>query len=153
MTRRFYIVPRVFALLAVGAVILPACQSKPAAANIETSIANPEAVPAEYSSGGVEWKEWSAARDDWYKEAFGPCLKQSGIRMSCGGCASAYIKVLIQIDNTGRIAAIRKYKEGVCGMPAPPEYESCILKFYKARSFPSLRGQLFRATLGTGLSC
>jgi len=140
--------------------LLAACQSKPPAANpaalpsIETALANPETVPPEYSSGDfVDWKEWSAARDSWYKEAFAPCLKQSGIRMSCGSCASAYIKYLIQMDNSGRIAAMRKYKEGVCGRPAPPEFESCIENFYRARSFPSLKGKLFRATLGTGLSC
>jgi len=140
--------------------VLAACQPKPPASSpaalpsIETALANPEAVLAEYSSGDfADWKEWSAARDAWYKEAFGPCLKQSGIRMSCGSCASAYIKYLIQMDNSGRIAAMRKYKEGVCGRPAPPEFESCIENFYRARSFPSLKGKLFRATLGTGLSC
>ena len=129
-------------------VLAAACRSAP-----DINTVNPETVPVEYSGGGDEWKTWSDARNAWYKESFADCLKRAGIRMSCGGCASAYIKVIIQIDDAGKIVSMRKFHENVCGMPAPVEYEKCVQDFYKSRTFPSLRGRLFRASLGTGLSC
>lgn len=126
------------------------CRSEPVQ---DIGTVDPETVPSEYAGGGDEWKTWSEARNAWYRESFAACLKRAGIRMSCGGCASATIKVLIQVDNSGKIVSMRKFYENVCGKSAPVEYETCIRDFYTTRTFPSLRGKLFRASLGTGLSC
>lgn len=135
-------------LLAAAALLT--CASPPAQ-NI--AAVNPETVPVEYSGDMNLWSDWSKARNDSFRESYGACLKEAGIRMSCDACASAYVKVLIQMDDSGRIQAIRKYKDNVCGRPAPAALEKCIEDYYKARTFPALKGMLFRATLGTGLSC
>lgn len=141
--------PAAFAAALLALLLSAACRSQ----TVDISALDPQTVPQEYSGGGDEWKSWSEARNAWYRESFASCLKQAGIRMSCGGCASAYFKVIIQIDDSGRIASMRKFQENVCGKPAPVEYEKCVQDFYRARTFPALRGRVFRASLGTGLSC
>lgn len=138
-------------LAALGAAAaLCGCVSRPVQ---DIATADPETVPTEYSSEREDWSEWSKARNDSFRESYGACLKKAGIQLSCGACTSANIKVLIQMDNSGKIGAIRKYKENVCGQPAPPVFEKCLEDFYRSRTFPALKGKLFRATLGTGLSC
>lgn len=144
----------------VGLFLLLACLSKspnPGPSSVESpgvpvSQMNPESLPAEYGEG-LDWKDWSKAKNAWIKESFHPCVKQAGIRMSCGGCASIYARYVFAIEQDGSIGSMQKYKDAACGLPMAPELEKCLLQFYMDKRFPALKGRVFRGTLGNGLSC
>ncbi|MBL8022193.1 MAG: hypothetical protein JNM27_21135 [Leptospirales bacterium] len=141
-------------LLLISCLAKPAGRgpSSPESATVPVSQLNPETLPAEYSEE-LDWKDWSTAKNAWVKESFHPCVKQAGIRMSCGGCASIYARYVFSIDPDGSIRSMRKYKDQACGLPMTPELEKCLLQFYKDKRFPALKGRVFRGTLGNGLSC
>lgn len=148
---------RLSGLLLLAAVLFglaachPARESAPGDSRVVQT--NPDTLPGEYSGDREDWDEWSLARDRWFKETYGPCMKSAGLRMSCGGCASIYIKFVFTTNEDGRIISMEKYKENVCGAPPSPELERCLSAPYQGTVFSKLRSRKFRATLGTGLSC
>ncbi len=113
---------------------------------------DPESLPAEYSGERADWEEWHTVKESWMKNVYFGCLKQAGLRMSCGGCPSIYTKWVFSVDDAGRLS-MEKYKESICGRASTPALDRCMTETFRNKTFVKLRGRRFRATLGTGLSC
>lgn len=131
-------------------VLVASCRSSPMP---DLGAIDPETVPLEYSGGGNEWKTWSQARDPRLGIICG--LPEAGRHSHV---LRRLRQRLHQSHHPDRRFRPNRFnaeilKENVCGRPAPVEYEKCVEDFLQGSNVSALRGKLFRASLGTGLSC
>jgi hypothetical protein len=74
--------------------------------------------------------------------------------MTCSGCSSIFIRIVITIDNNGKIASYEKLNEKICGRKADKSLEKCFLEYFKTLTLPpGLRNIKIETMLGTGLKC
>ena len=97
---------------------------------------------------------WLDIQQHWLQTQYGPCLKESGLRMGCGGCPAIIVHAEFVTDDRGGLRSTRMLRENVCGDKASPALRACFLRFFRSNPFPEvLRGKTLEARLGTGLGC
>ena len=103
---------------------------------------------------GKQWESLRDIKEFWQNNVFKQCIRQSGLTLSCARCESIYLRVIIRIDGTGRLAEYTKIREYVCGNPATEKLESCFMAYLKTLQFPrNLRNMSIEMYLGNGLKC
>lgn len=97
---------------------------------------------------------WYNIKDEWVMNEYPRCVAEKRLRLSCSGCSSVFIRVILTIDHQGKTTGYQKTYEKVCGGKGGIKTEKCFLRFFKNKTFPEeLRNKKIETTLGTGLKC
>jgi hypothetical protein len=108
----------------------------------------------EYELPDSEKNHWDIIKSQWMKIDYGACLKKYKLKMNCAGCSYIYMKAVVTISSSGKLAGYKKTGEDVCGRKITPELEKCFMEPLKKQTFPEiLKGTTFEVMLGTGLKC
>jgi len=103
---------------------------------------------------GQTYEDWDKIEKDWYKAAYGSCMKKFNLKMNCGSCEYIYIKGLLTVDQNLRFSSFKPTKGNICGNPAPKKIQECFIKYFRKKKFPeSLKNRTIEVMLGTGLGC
>lgn len=129
-------------------VLLSVCNAQ----EITTELDSSKALSV-YELKEAQWKEWAKIEEEWKKE-YSKILKEQKIKMSCSGCESVYMEVVLCIDEDGKLKYYRLVKTKKCGAEFSKGLEIRFMKWFFTKQFPAeLYNTRFQVRLGTGLKC
>ncbi len=110
-------------------------------------------VPSVYELKSEQWNDWKKIEDAWKIEYY-KILKEQKIKMSCSGCESVFMDVVLSVDNNGKLSYYKLIKSKKCEMEFTKGLEIKFMKWFFTQKFPqSLFNTKFQVRLGTSLKC
>ncbi len=101
-----------------------------------------------------QWAAYYAVHDTWRRTIFPLCLKKNGLKLSCAGCESVYVRVRLYIGPDGKLARYEKTGGRACGETPPEKLERCFIEYFGSITFPKkLWNMIIETSLGNGLKC
>ena len=111
-------------------------------------------VTKHYELKGKAYTQSDSILNVWMKNEFPYILKKNKLQLTCSGCSSIYMDVVIKVDNAGKLGGTQIKTTHCCGGAFSLKLENQFLEYFNTLLFPgSLHNISFQYRLGTGLSC
>lgn len=111
-------------------------------------------VPKHYELKGTAYLQSDSILNVWMKNEFPHILKKNKLKLTCAGCYSIHMDVVLAVDENGKLLTSKIINTKCCGEEFSQRLESQFLEYFNTLIFPpSLRSLSFQYRLGTGLSC